>query len=159
MKITVEMVMAERPCKNYPPERVAELWAGRESLAPTEIAQLEIPAGDRAWLLGRLLGRHDPTRVVARRIARDVLGDRSIPDPCRRWLDYGDESLRAAAWAAAWAAARDSAAAGASAGASAAARDAAWSAAGAAASAAAWAAAGAMEKYIGWMVEFLEGVE
>ena len=66
------------------------------------------------------------------------------PDVVRRYLESGDESLRAAAWAAARAAAGAAARAAAWDAAGAAARAAAGAAAGAAARAAAWAAAGAL---------------
>jgi uncharacterized protein (UPF0210 family) len=54
MKITVDMVMAEKPCSRYSRERVEELWAGRESLTPTEVIELPIPAVDIGWLLRNL---------------------------------------------------------------------------------------------------------
>jgi len=84
-------------------------------------------------------------REFARRCALDVIHLWEAPDVVRKYLETGDESLRAAAWdaawdaarAAAWAAARDAARAAAWA----AARDAARAAAWAAARAAAWAAA------------------
>ena len=50
MKITVEMVMAEHR-EEYPEERIRELWAGRESLSPEEVAELDIPILDRAWII------------------------------------------------------------------------------------------------------------
>jgi hypothetical protein len=101
-------------------------------------------------------------REFARKCALDVLHLWDAPDVVKKYLETGDESLRAAAWAAAWDAARDAAwdaagaaagdaagaaagdAAGAAAGAAAwdAARDAAWDAARDAAGAAAWDAAG-----------------
>ena len=113
MKITIEMVMAERPCSSYPRSRVEELWAGREWLSAHEVTMLEIPLGDIAWLLSRMLGPRDTTREVARRIVRYALGDREIPQAYRAWLDTGDEALRPAArdaarnaaWGAAWSAA------------------------------------------------------
>ena len=166
MKITVEMVMAEIPCEDYPPERVAELWAGRESLAPTEVVKLDIPMDDRVWILGRLIGRHDPTRVVARRIVRHALGDAEIPEAYQRWLCSGDRLLMRAAkvsagpsawatlwpsvgpaiqpavWVVTWAPPRILS------------RNITWVAARVAASATL-----ALETYAGWMVEFLEGVE
>jgi hypothetical protein len=57
MKITVDMVMAEKPCSRYPRERVEELWGGRESLTPTEINKLLVSSADRVWPLDRLVNR------------------------------------------------------------------------------------------------------
>jgi len=92
---------------------------------------------------GRVMGE------FARWCARQVLHLWDAPDVVVRYLETGDESLRAAAWdaagAAAWDAARDAAGAAAGDAAWAAAWDAAWDAArdaaGAAARAAAWDAA------------------
>ena len=46
-RVTVDDVMAKKPCDEYPRERVEELWGGRESLTLTEILDLVIPAEDR----------------------------------------------------------------------------------------------------------------
>jgi hypothetical protein len=84
-------------------ERVKELFNGRESVTAKDIAAATIiPLQGRAWLLSHLLGPRDVKREVARRIARDVLGDRDIPQAYRVWLDTGDEALRQAIWVAAW---------------------------------------------------------
>lgn len=153
MKITIDMVLVENPCKTYTREYMEKLACGRESLTPDEVAGLKISIEDRLWILGRLVGRHDPTRIVARRIVRDALGHREIPIAYRDWLDSGDENLRPAARDAARAAAR------------AAAWDAAWYAAWAAtwtaARPAAWDAARAVaaDIYMSWMVDFLESIE
>ena len=153
MKITIEMVMAERPCSSYPRSRVEELWAGREWLSAHEVTMLDIPLGDIAWLLSRMLGPRDTTREVARRIVRYALGDREIPQAYRAWLDTGDEALRpaardaarnaagGAAWSAARGAARNAAGGAAWSAAMYAARNAAWGAAWSAAMYAAWDAA------------------
>ena len=69
-------------------------------------------------------------REFARWCALQVIDQWDAPDVVRQYLETGDESLRAAAWAAAGAAAGDAAWA------------AAWAAAGDAAGGAAWAAAG-----------------
>ncbi len=104
----------------------------------------------------QIVWRIDATAVLrefARKCALDVIHLWEAPDVVRKYLETGDESLRAAAWDAARdaardavsAAARDAARAAAWAAASAAARaaasDAAWAAAGDAARAAAWDAA------------------
>jgi hypothetical protein len=97
----------------------------------------------------RVLWMADATgalRAFARACALDVIDHWDAPDIVRRYLETGDESIRAAAWAAAWAAARAAARDAAWAAARAAARDAAADAAGAAAWAAAGAAAGAAQR-------------
>ena len=90
-------------------------------------------------------------RAVARRCALDVLPlwRDSAPETVIRYLETGDESIRAAAWSAAGDAAWDAARAAAGAAAWSAAGDAAW----AAARTAAWAAAGAakIDLYAGWL--------
>ena len=165
MRITVGMVMAERPCSLYQRARVEQLWAGREGLSEHEVTMLEIPLGDIAWLLSRMLGPRDTTREVARRIARDAIGDREIPPAYQAWSDTGDEALRPAArcaartlaevmdspaWLAAWNSTGvvDSDVV----------RNAAMAAAKAAAKSALWDAAwdAAMRKYIGWMADWLD---
>jgi hypothetical protein len=91
----------------YIRERVKELFGGRESITANDIATATImPLQDRAWILSRLIGPRDTTREVARRIARDALGNREIPQEYRAWLDTGDEALRKAAGAAALALSR-----------------------------------------------------
>ena len=82
-------------------------------------------------------------RDYARWCALQVIHLWDAPDIVRQYLETGDESLRAAAWAAAGDAARAAARDAARAAARAAAGDAAWAAAGAAARDAAWAAAAA----------------
>jgi hypothetical protein len=83
----------------------------------------------------------DIPREFARWCALQVIHLWDAPKAVREYLETGDESKRAAAWAAAWAAARDAAWAAAWAAARDAAADAAWAAAWAVAWAAAWAAA------------------
>jgi hypothetical protein len=98
-------------------------------------------------------------RAFARRVALDVLPLwLDAPAIVREYLETGDETKRAAAWAEARAAAWDAVWAAARA----AARGAAWAAARGAAGDAAWAAAGAaskaaaIEKYRGWFLEMVE---
>jgi hypothetical protein len=175
MQITINDVIAIESW-----ERVKELFNGRESVTAKDIAAATIiPLQGRAWLLSHLLGPRDVKREVARRIARDVLGDRDIPQAYRVWLDTGDEAFQKGALDAvcvvadvaasdavldtAWVAA-DSAVpypvyAAANAAANAAADFAADVAVGAVADPAAWCAvawATAMERYIGWMAEWLD---
>jgi hypothetical protein len=44
-------VLAWPLCRDYPPERVRRLFAGRPELTPTDLARLTIPAKDRVWAL------------------------------------------------------------------------------------------------------------
>lgn len=161
MRITVDEVMR---MDLYPRGLVDEMFGGLPSVTAHDVAGAPVSVGVRAWVLSQLLGTRDKKREVARRIARDALGDRDIPADYRAWLDTGDDALRPAAWDAAGNAAASD-------------RDAvwdavwntAWVAAGAAAGAAAGIAAlgatwaGCEEaqrgKYIGWMAEWLDSHE
>jgi hypothetical protein len=155
MKITINDVMSTKLYSGYRiAEIVGKLFGKQESVTAHDIATAPmIPLRERARLLSYLLGPRDVTREVARRIARDALGNRKIPAPYKAWLDTGDESLRAAAAVAA----RSAAWAGVDA--------AAWFAAGVsadgAALAAAWATvdAATRKRYIGWMAEWLDSHE
>jgi hypothetical protein len=55
MKVTVDRIMNLHPC--YTLDRVEQLWAGRRSLTPTQIAKLDISHEDRVWALVRLVTR------------------------------------------------------------------------------------------------------
>ena len=58
MKVTIDAILALKPCGDYPRRRLAALFAGRESVTPSEIAgAVAVPARDRAWLLLRLAPR------------------------------------------------------------------------------------------------------
>jgi hypothetical protein len=50
---TVKQMLAEKPCPEYTPERIAQLWAGRKKLSLEEILQLDIPPKDRIWVVWR----------------------------------------------------------------------------------------------------------
>jgi hypothetical protein len=71
---TVDDIMAEGPCHEYPRARVEKLWDGRETLEPREIAELDIPLLDRIWVLSKLLYRLSPHRVlkVAHMVAFEI---------------------------------------------------------------------------------------
>jgi hypothetical protein len=99
---TVDDIMAEGPCPNYPRARVVELWDGRERLTPHEIAELDIPLSDRIWALSHLLYRLSPYRVkkVTRMIALDVADLWPCPDIVWHYLVTGDSEYEAAASAA-----------------------------------------------------------
>jgi hypothetical protein len=163
MKITINDVMSTKLYSGYLiAEIVGKLFGKQESVTAHDIATAPmIPLRERARLLSYLLGPRDVTREVARRIARDALGNRKIPAPYKAWLDTGDEDLRQAARNAAadaWNAAADTWSAfstvdsvwrGA------------WASADVAALAAAWATVDAVtwKRYIGWMAEWLDSHE
>jgi hypothetical protein len=131
-------------------------YAPGGTLCPVELDG-EVLYGDDKLVARRrrIVRRVDMTahlRAFARAEALRVIHLWDAPDVVRQYLETGDESLRAAAWAAAWAAAR---AAGSAAGSAAdaacaaardAARDAAWAAARDAAWDAAWAPARAADR-------------
>jgi len=155
--VTIEQVIAWQPCgwdgdddgENYTPQRIEMLFDGRESLTARDIAALDIPFQDIAWLLLRNYFLTDEQmHILACDFAESVVHQCDEPQPQaaidakRAWLrgDIGDVEL-AAARDAARAAARDAARAAARATARAAARATAWDAARGAARAAAWGAA------------------
>jgi len=72
--VTIDQVMAWRPCGTYTQERVAELFAGRETLSPRDIMALDIPATDRFWALARpaFLSK-ESLHLLACTIAEDML--------------------------------------------------------------------------------------
>ena len=103
MQYTMADIMAEGPCEdNYPVERVEELLAGRESISPRQIAELDIPILDRIWILGRLLYRLSLMRAhrIARLIALDVADLWPCPDVAWHYLVSGDENFWSASWSA-----------------------------------------------------------
>lgn len=63
--ITINEIMSYGPCEDYPVQRVEGLWAGREALAPREVAELEIPHEDKVWALCHCLASRDLSAVVA----------------------------------------------------------------------------------------------
>ena len=149
-KITVEQVLALKPCEEYTPERLHDLMA--EPMTPLEICDLDsVPVLDRMWVLLRLGVIDDRNlRLLACKWAERVLPifEQAYPDDDRprnaiavsRRFANGDASKEelSAARAAAMAATR------------AAARAAAWAVTGAAAEAAAWAAAWSAARSAAW---------
>jgi hypothetical protein len=148
-KVTIDQVMAWRPCNLYTRERVTELFNGGDMLTAWDISVLDIPIADRIWaLLHREFFTDSDLRLIACAFAERVIHiyERKYPGDYRpreairvaRLLAVGRATLKdlKTAEAAVWAAAR-AARAAAEAAAWAAARAAAW----AAARAAAWAAA------------------
>src|SRR5690606_17616875 len=110
-------------------------FAPGETLCLVEVDGVVEEAGNKRgarWRrIVRRVGLTADLRAFARQCARDGLHLWDAPDVVRRYLESGDETLRAAAWAAAWA--DEEADAGV------AARSAAWEAAWEAARGAAWA--------------------
>lgn len=75
--ITVDDVMRELPCEDYPHERVVELWGGREAITPREGAEFAIPAKDRYWAMVYCVLNPMQNRMLAVRIARHLHSLRS----------------------------------------------------------------------------------
>jgi hypothetical protein len=101
MEITINDVIVIEPWVEYTLEnvlfsmQVKESFGRRESVTAHDIAMAPmISLRGRARLLSYLLGPRDVKREVARRIARDALGDREMPPLYRTWLDTGDEAKR-----------------------------------------------------------------
>ena len=120
----------------------ALLYAPGATLCRVELDGERVTGGDKTVARRRrILARVDLTAdlwTFARQCALDVIHLWDAPDVVRRYLETGDELLRAAAWDAAWAAAKAAAWD--------AAKAAAWDAARDAAKAAAWDAAKAAAK-------------
>jgi hypothetical protein len=160
MKITADMIIEWEPCESYTPEMIREgIGDGK---TPLEICDLNIPAGDKLWVLLReeIIPAKD-LHELACQFAEGILhreraaGREPHPESWnavevkRRWLagEATDEELStagSAASATAWAAA------------SAAAWDAAWATAWAAASAAAWDAARDAARDAAWDAAWAE---
>jgi len=99
-EVTVDDVMAKKPCNEYPREQVEALWGSRESLTLTEVLDLDIPAKDRVWAVTRFLSKEEK-RYFARWCALQVIHLWNCPDVVKQYLETGDEGLRDAAHAAA----------------------------------------------------------
>jgi len=100
-KITVDNIMAKKPCEEYPRERVEELWGGKNTLTLTEILDLDIPAEDRIWAVTRFLPKEENWQF-ARWCALQVTHLWDCPDVVKQYLETGDKSIRDAACEAAW---------------------------------------------------------
>ena len=132
MKITVDQIMAWRPCSEYTRERVTELIG--KGKTPLQIAKLKISAQDRLWVL--LREEIIPARelhLLACDFAQAVAHLNPDPrvqaaiDAKRLWVDGKITDAQLAAAEAAWVAAGEAACA-------------AWEAVWAAAGEAAWTA-------------------
>ena len=55
MRYTVDDILAMGPCIDYNRERVTELFAGRETITPFDVAVMDIPKKDIGWAIGRML--------------------------------------------------------------------------------------------------------
>ena len=92
-KITVDNIMAHKPCEEYPKERVEELWGGKESLSLLDILDLNIPAEDRIRAVTWFLSDAE-NRYFARWCALQVIHLWDCPGVAKRYLVIGDEGLR-----------------------------------------------------------------
>ncbi|KKN05260.1 hypothetical protein LCGC14_1089040 [marine sediment metagenome] len=54
MLITAEQVLAMKPCSEYT-EEIIRANHGEHGITPREIAELDIPIGDRVWVVGQLV--------------------------------------------------------------------------------------------------------
>ena len=124
VSVTVDQVMGLGPC--YPRYRVEQLFGGRASVTPAEIARASIPETDREWVLLRLAPREVWLPAVYRAADRTIryacnaldaagLGDAAESLACGAPPIVDQPSAVAAAWAAG--AARDAAVAAGAAGA------------------------------------------
>ena len=136
--VTIQEVIGWRPCSEYTPKRLSELFAGRESMTALDALELNIPAEDKLWAVLRTEAIDESIlHEFACRCAEEALKLVANPDPRsiaaieakRKWsCGQITKSELSAAETAAWGAAK-------------AAAWAAWSAAWAADGDAAWAAA------------------
>jgi hypothetical protein len=99
-RVTVDDIMYLNPCTEYPSERVEEIFAGRESLALTEICDLDLPPEDVIWTVSRLADPETLTawvqRVADRSVERFAVNNPRISDWAERWLSGEDRSVEAA---------------------------------------------------------------
>ena len=72
MKITVQDIMAKKPCSTYPVDRVSELFAGERVIELAEILDWDIPTADRIWGVTALLS-DNKNRLFAADCVESVL--------------------------------------------------------------------------------------
>jgi hypothetical protein len=167
--VTVEQILAWRPCSTYTEARIRELATGRESFTAEDFAALTIPTEDRLWCIlhEELIPERDLRMLAADYATAALRCEQEVgrePDQ-RSWnavevaRRYARGEIREAALvearAAAWAAVRVAEWAVARAAARAAAWAAEWAAKWAAARAATWAAARVAETGVAeWAVKW-----
>ena len=84
--LTIPQLLAYRPCARYSPERIAELYAGREALSLPEVLALDIPPRDRLWVTftGHWFERNDYIELTCRFADQAVASGRAalvhVPD-------------------------------------------------------------------------------
>ena len=118
--VTVDQVLSWEPCDDYTPERVTELFAGRETVTALDILAMDIPPDDKLWAVCReeLIPAATLHEFACRCAEAALMREREAgrePDTRswaaieakRAWLrgEIDSEQL-SVAWAAAWAAAR-----------------------------------------------------
>jgi hypothetical protein len=91
----MEKILALRPC--YSRKKIEKLFAGRKWICTRTIANLDIPHGDRLWVLTGLMSIKQ-CREFARRCALDVIHLCEAPDIVKDYLKTVDEEIREAAW-------------------------------------------------------------
>ena len=123
---TISQVLSWEPCDTYTPERVTELFAGRETVTALDILAMDIPAADRLWAVCReelipAATLHEfACRCAEAALLREREAEREPDARCwaaieakRAWLrgeidsdqlGAARDAARDAAWAAAWAA-------------------------------------------------------
>lgn len=87
-----DLFSAKRPCLEYPRSRCKAIFGA--GVTPRQIAELDIAISDRLWALSVLLV---DSRVLARRIALDVIDMWSAPDVIRLNLS-GEASQLGQPW-------------------------------------------------------------
>ena len=50
---TIKDLQKYEPCEDYTPERIAELFAGRESINMLDVLEMDIPPEDVVWIFSR----------------------------------------------------------------------------------------------------------
>jgi len=114
---TIDEMRAEHPCAEYGRARIADLWAGRESLTVGEILVLDIRASHRTWVacrpgaLAHEMRRRWLDGIATRAVTTHArhCGVPAVEQWAVQWLDGTDRTVgaaeaaaEAAARAAAW---------------------------------------------------------
>ena len=149
MNLTIENILALRPCPDYTRERLVELFAGRQTVTLADVFAAKISHRDKVWLGLRVIPPQQCVQFAwrcAERAIRRVydagggsLEWRAWAEECLRGKDRSASAAESAAVHAAWVGREDAAWA------AWAAESAAWAAASAASTWAAWAAVAALD--------------